>query len=87
MQLLEETVRISSSVTLLKQGIFSMLIVYSNLPYHANFIDIIFKNSFPADLKWEVYVLVRLQKSLILTDPAHARALPPAAFPLLLHNA
>lgn len=64
-----------------------MLIVYSNVTYHTRFTDVIFKNAFPADVKWEVYVLVGLQKSLSPTDPAQARALPPAALPVLLYNA
>lgn len=64
-----------------------MLIVYSNVTYHTSFIDVILKNAFPADVKWEVYVLVGLQKSLSPTDPAQPRALPPAALPVLLYNA
>lgn len=62
-----------------------MVTVYSNLLYHTNFKDVILKKFLPADLKLEVYVLVGLQKSLSLTDLAHIRVLPPAAFPLLLY--
>lgn len=63
-----------------------MVTVYSNLLYHTNFKDVILKKFLPADLKLEVYVLVGLQKSLSLTDLAHIRVLPPAAFPLLLYR-
>lgn len=69
-----------------KQGIFSMRIVYSNLPHHTNLIDIVFKSSFPAEIG--SICAGRIAKVPQPHRPSTRQgSLPPAAFPLLLYNA